>query len=115
VKKLLDFSKRPASAFHQAMKAVIKPKTPATRVTFAWATPLSWFRCAMASRRKVISKKTKSEQNATVDLRVHRTRRKVKMNHLKNGLARAHENISVQRAYAIKKYPRALFNSAGSA
>jgi hypothetical protein len=82
VKKLLFDSSIPAAAFHQATNAVIRPKIPAALVQPTWGDPsaLSW-KCATARRRKVMSRKKKSEKKARVDLKVQIRQMKVKMNH----------------------------------
>jgi len=76
VKKLLDDSAIPASAFHHAINAVIIPKTPA-----ACCVEVLFMNSAMANSMKVMSKKKNNEKNASVDLSVHRTRINVNINH----------------------------------
>lgn len=74
VKKLFEVSAIPASAFHQAMKAVIRPKTPAVLLMGTLIPPSTGMKCAMARSRKVMSRKKNKLKKARVDLRVQKRR-----------------------------------------
>ena len=95
MKKLFESSSIPAIAFHQARNVVINPITPLAFVRPMLGDPSgsSW-KWAIVSRRKVISRNTKSETNATFDLKVHS------------------RHIKVNRAQPARKNPTAWFSSA---
>lgn len=80
MKKLLLLSAIPARALYQAAKADRRPKRPPAFWSLRLGKPPEGSKKASPRSRKVMSRKKKSRKNATVDLRVHRTRMKVKIN-----------------------------------
>jgi hypothetical protein len=77
---LLLESAIPAKALYQARNAARIPNPPPALMAVPFGAPLEWSRYPIPRQRKARSRVKKSEKNATVDFRVQRRSKKVKMN-----------------------------------